>query len=334
MRNPSTQIVYIVLLLFSLSVWGQQTGKWGNGKLRQTVVSISSDIPFATAAYDFAERYLTQLQKMSVAERKSQMERDNVLITQGSIDLLNLINEQTAMNFSEKENRYIVSLMNESFLLIELSFPASCQLLTGKNLKELEADFVKGLDSYNYTPSPSQPVRKEFKKLTGDYYVKTGDTYYIEEINGNLYFEERNRILHPVFSMDHPAESVFNLFLSEDTPCDVSVNLTVRQYGLKREQMEIPIRSWIAYMRSQGCALYVGIEALETNAVKAYVFAVNTVLKYNHVMNVEVPNSLLNEGKGKVEGDITLFVPTHNISSLFEELNWVNTTPKRQIKVK
>lgn len=87
MRNPSTRIVYIILLLFPLSVWGQQTGKWGNGKLRQTVVSISSDVPFATAAYDFAERYLTQLQKMSVAERKSQMERDNVLITQGSMDL-------------------------------------------------------------------------------------------------------------------------------------------------------------------------------------------------------------------------------------------------------
>ena len=87
-----------------------------------------------------------------------------------------------------------------------------------KNLKELEADFVKGLASYSYTPSSSQPIRKELKKLAGDYYVKTGDTYYIEEINGNLYFEEKNRVLHPVFSMDHPAESVFNLFLSEDTP--------------------------------------------------------------------------------------------------------------------
>ena len=334
MRNPFTQIVYIVLLLFPLSVWGQQTGKWGNGKLRQTVVAISSDVPFATAAYDFTERYLTQLQKMSVAERKSQMERDNVWITQGSMDLLNLINEQTSMNFSEKENRYIVSLINESFLLIELSFPASCQLLTGKNLKELEADFVKGLSSYSYTPSSSQPVRKELKKLAGDYYVKTGDTYYIEEINWNLYFEEKDRALRPVFGMDHPAESVFNLFLSEDTPGNVSIRMTVRQYGLKREQMEIPVRSWISYMRNQGCALYVGVEALETNTVKAYVFAVNTVLKYNHVMNVEVSNSLLSEGKGKVEGDITLFVPTHNISSLFEELNWVNTTPKRQIKVK
>ena len=234
----------------------------------------------------------------------------------------------------EKENRYIVSLINESFLLIELSFPASCQLLTGKNLKELEADFVKGLSSYSYTPSSSQPVRKELKKLAGDYYVKTGDTYYIEEINGNLYFEEKERAFRPVFSMDHPAESVFNLFLSEDTPGNVSIRMTVRQYGLKREQMEIPVRSWISYMRNQGCTLYVGVEALETNAVKAYVFAVNTVLKYNHVMNVEIPNSLLSEGKGKIEGDITLFVPTHNISSLFEELNWVNTTPKRQIKVK
>ena len=164
--------------------------------------------------------------------------------------------------------------------------------------------------------------------------MKTGDTYYIEEINGNLYFEEKERALRPVFSMDHPAESVFNLFLSEDTPGNVSIRMTVRQYGLKREQMEIPVRSWISYMRNQGCALYVGVEALETNTVKVYVFAVNTVLKYNHVMNVEIPNSLLSEEKGTVEGDITLFVPTHNISSLFEELNWVNTAPKRQIKVK
>lgn len=334
MRNPATQIVYAVLLLFPLITWGQQTGKWGNGKLRQTVVSISSDVPFATAAYDFTERYLTELQGMSVAERKSKMERDNVQIQQGGLDLLNLINEQTSMNFSERENRYIVSFVNESFLLIELSFPASCQLLTGKNLKELEAGFVKELASYSYISSTSQPDRKELKKLTGDYYVRVGDTYYVEEINGNLYFEEKSRTLRPVFSMNHPAESVFNLFLSEDTPCNALVNLTVRQYGLKREQMELPVHSLMAYMRNQGCALYVGIEALETNVVKAYVFAVNTVLKYNHVMSVEIPYSLLSEGKGKIEGDITLFVPTHNLSSLFEELNWVNTTPKRQIKVK
>ena len=132
MRNPFTQIVYIVLLLFPLSVWGQQTGEWKWENYARRLLAISSDVPFATAAYDFTERYLTQLQKMSVAERKSQMERDNVWITQGSMDLLNLINEQTSMNFSEKENRYIVSLINESFLLIELSFPASCQLLTGR----------------------------------------------------------------------------------------------------------------------------------------------------------------------------------------------------------
>lgn len=332
--NPAIKIVSIILLLSPLTMSGQQTGKWGNGKLRQTVVSISSEIPFATVAYDFAERYLTQLQEMSAAERKSRMDRDDVQILQGGTNLLNLINEQTSMNFSEKGNRYIMSLVNESFLLIELSFPASCQLLTGKNLKELEKEFVTGLDSYSYTPTSSQPVRKELKKLSGDYYMKVGDTYYIEEINGNLFYEEKNRTMRPVFCMDHPAESVFNLFLCEDTPCDVSVGLTVRQYGLKKKQMELPVRSWIAYMKNQGCSLYVGIESLDANIVKAYVFAVNTVLKYNHVMNVEVPYSLISEGKGKVDGDITLFVPTHNISSLFEELNWVNSTPKRQIKVK
>lgn len=334
MKNKTVRIIGMLLLgLFPLTMWGQPAGSWGNGKLRQTVASISSDLPFALVAYDFVESYLTKLQGMPVAERILKLERDNVQILRGGFDLLHLINEDTSLSFFERANRYGMSLKNESFLLIELSFPASCQLLTGKNLKELENDFMEGLSAYVYKSSGVIPERRELKKLSSNYYVKTGDFYYVEEINRNLYFEEKDSILQPVFSTNHPAESVFNLFLNDATFGNASVSLAIRRYGLKKEQMELPVHSLMAYMKDCGCTIYVGIEALEADVIRAYVFAVNTVLKYNHVMSVAIPYSLIGEGRGKIEGDITLFVPTHNISSLFEELNWVNTTLKRQIKV-
>jgi hypothetical protein len=324
----------MLLLLFPFIAWGQQTGNWGTGKLRESVVSVSSDIPYALVAYDFTERYLTQLQSMPAAERKSRMERDDVRILQGGLHHLNLIDEQTAMNFSERENRYTVSFANESLLLIELSFPASCRLLTGMNLKELENAFVSELSTLRYV-EPSVPLAGgELKKLASGYYMKTGDAYYMEEINNHLYYEEVKGNKRLVFSKDHPAESVFNLLLSGEMDCDLSVDLTVRRYGLKKDRFTVPLRSWIKYAEVRGCRLYAGIEALDTDCVKAYVFAVNTVLKYNHVMNVEVPYALLGEKKGTIAGDITLFVPTHNISSLFGELNGENTTPEKKTGIK
>ncbi|GAE82799.1 hypothetical protein [Bacteroides reticulotermitis] len=116
------------------------------------------------------------------------------------------------------------------------------------------------------------------------------------------------------------------MFLSEATPCDVSLKLTVRQYGFKRDELKLPLKQWIAYNRSKQCDIYVGVENIGIDKLKVCVFVVNEHFKYNHVLNAEIPYTLLGEKKGDVEADITIFIPTHNLKALFEELNLTKKT--------
>lgn len=333
-KNTLKIIACTVWMLLPLSLRGQQT-IFGNGNLRESAISVSEELPYAVVVYDFAERYLTELGKLTKEEQRSRMERDDVRILQGGLERLSLLNDSSLIIFSERENCYCISLFNGDYPLVELAFPASCQLLLGKNLKELEMDFLDGLLSYVYKPVLSDTLRKEnLTTLGGNFYLLQGDSYQIEDINDNCYYViadgGKPELL---FSMEHPAESVFNLLLSEELAEDIRLSLTVRKYGLKKQQIDLPLSQWISYLRSKGCRLYVGIESLETKAVKATFFAVNTVLKYNHVMNVTIPYTLLNNKEGSVRGDVNLFIPTHNIAALFDELNWVEPPTKKQIQI-
>ena len=325
----------MVLLLLPLSVKGQQAGSWGNGKLRESALAVSSNLSFTAVVYDFAERYLTSLQDMTEEEQRSRMERDGVRVLQGDMTRLSLMNEETTFAFSEKDEFYGIGLFNGDFPLIELVFPASCQLLLGKNLKELEQEWIAELDTFSYKPNLDAGIRKEeLRRISEGFYVYDDSSYYLESINNHQYFQEQDGHLRKVFTMDHPAESVSNLFVSESVGNKLSLCLTIRKYGLKKERKEVPINQWIAYQKSKGCDIFVGIEELKTDRIQAMVFVVNPVLKYNHVMNVEVPYDLLVKGEGCVEGDMNLFIPTHNIKSLFDEWNVQNKNDRRQIKVK
>lgn len=322
-------------MLLPLSIRGQHLEGWGNGKLRESALGVSSNLPYAIAVYDFAERYLTDLQELTEEEQRSRMERDDVKILQGDLKRLSLMNEQTSLSFAEKENTYLIGLFNDGFPLLELAFPASCQLLLGKNLKQLEQEWIEELNDFSYVPVHDTIISKEgLKQVAGGFFIREGSSYYLESIHNHQYFQELQGTLKKVFSMDHPAESVSNLFVSELKDIKLSLCLTIRKYGLKKEQKELPVNQWIAYQKSKGCDIYVGIEELKTDRITAMVFVVNPVLKYNHVMNVEVPYELLVKGEGCIEGDINLFIPTHNIQSLFDEMNVQNKTSKRQIKVK
>lgn len=333
MRSEFKVICCTILLLFPLVIRGQQSNGWGNGKLRESVLTVSSDIPFAIIAYDFAERYLTELKSMSDEEQRSRMERDGVLMLQGNITRLSLIGEHTSLTFAEKNDNYRIGFFNEGFPLMEIQFPASCQLLLGKNLKELEKEWIEELNVYPYTKQLLEIKKEELKFLNGKFYILEGNSYNIESIHSHQYFEEKRDGLEWIFSMDHPAESVSNLFVSESVGDKVSLNLTIRKYGLKKEQKELPINKWVAYQKSKGCEIFVGIEELKSDRILAMIFVVNSVLKYNHVMNVEIPYELLVKGEGCINGDINLFIPTHNIKSLFDELNSQKITSKSQIKV-
>ncbi len=308
-------------MLLPLSLRGQHNGVLGE-KLRNEVLKASEEIPAVSVVFNFAERYLGMLQGMDNAERLSRMERDDVRIPRGSVENLALINDKTSLAFAEKNDRYNLLIFNSETPLIEMSIPASCQLLTGKNLKELERDFFAGLDNYCFRIVDTLSASiKECEHLQDNYYLKPGGAYQIKDINSNLYLENIDNNLQLVFDADHPIESCHSLLLSETCPGDVSLQLVVRKYGLKKEERTLPLRLWLSYLKVLGCNLYVGVEEMNSDHIRVAFFAVNTIMRFNHIMNAEVPYAIFKDGKGTVKGDLNTFIPTHNISALFDELN-------------
>lgn len=326
-------IAIVFCLLPSLKTNGQNR-KLDSKELRQAASLLSKEVPYAEVLYQFAENYLSQLLAASDKEREWKMRTDDVRIEDGGLDRLHLVSGETSLAMRARNNRYSVSLSNGNFRLIEFSCPMSYQLITQKKLKELEAEFMKELSEYRAgkgTPedkagreTSAEVKRNELTKTAPHLYVRKGTDYFLDAINSDLYYIEEKGKLRLVYDSGYIGESVCNMLLSEDTPCDILLKLSVRQYGFKTDELQLPLKQWISYCRSKGCDIYVGIEAMETDKLKACVFAVNESFKYNHVMNLEIPYTLLNDKAGELEANITIFIPTYNLSALFEELNLTN----------
>ena len=308
-------------MLLPLSVWGQHNGVLGE-RLHDEAQKASKEIPAIGVVFDFVERYFGELRRMNTSERSSRMERDDVRILKGRIENLNRINDNTSWSFTEENDRYCLLLSNIKTPLIEISIPASCQLLTGKNLKELEQSLLAGLDNYSFKVIDTLSADiSELKHLRDNYYLKPGSSYQVKDINNNLYLKKIDNRLQLVFDADNPFESCYNLMLSENCPGDVSLQLVVRKYGLKKEQRTLPLKQWISYLKAIGCSIYIGVEEMNTDCIKVAFFAVNSILRFNHIMNADVPYSIFKDGKGTINGDVNIFIPTHNISALFDEFN-------------
>lgn len=325
-------LVTICLLVFLPPKAEGQTKQFESKKLQQAASLLSKDTPYAPAVYQFVEAYLNGLLLLPVTERKWRMQADDVVIEGGALDRLHLVNDETSLAMQAKDNRYTVMLFNGSYVLLRLSFPMSYQLITQKKLKELEAEFISELSAYKVRKEKgSASVKKgELTKTAPHLYIKKGKEYYLEAINNNLYYVENKGKFTLAYDPGYIAESICNLLVSEDAPCNVSLKLAVRQYGFKTDELKVSLQQWIEYCKSKGCTLYVGVEKMEIASLRACVFAVNDIFKYNHVMNVEVPFSLLNSKKGEVEASVTIFIPTHNILSLFEELNMNTNKPTKK----
>lgn len=331
-------LIAIVFCLFPSLKANGQNRKFESRELRQAASLLSKEVPYAEMLYQFTENYLNQLLAASDKEREWKMRTDDFRIEDGGLDRLHLVCEETSLAMRARNNRYSVSLSNGNSRLIEFSCPMSYQLITQKKLKELESEFMKELSEYRTGKDTSddkageeasvEVKKNELIKTAPHLYVRKGADYFWDAINGNLYYIEEKGKLRLIYDSGYIGESFCNMLLSEDTPCDILLKLFVRQYGFKTDELQIPLKQWISYCRSKGCDLYVGIEAMETDKLKACVFAVNEPFKYNHVMNLEIPYTLLDEKEGEVEANITIFIPTYNLSALFEELNLTNKKKK------
>lgn len=294
--------------------------------------SILSKRPNQHTIFRFFCRYTEELQKLSPKTQKQKTQSDDIIIHAGDLANLSFINDSTALQIETRNKRHHIRLNNQGILFFEMSTPQSYELLTGKNKKELENGFIKEITDFNGpTVFPSDLSDLNINDSLS-LYTENGQSFHIPEIAFKRYYRKSGQgyllLIDPAF----PEESVYNLFLSDQAPGQYMLQLKLRKYGFKKESFEVSLKKWIHFCEYTGCECYAGIEKIENGKIHAAIFAVNTVMQYNHVLYVTIPQELLYKQEGIINGELHVYIPTHNIKELIGEYQEKNKAYKINIK--
>lgn len=296
--------------------------------------SILADNPNMRVLFHFFCRYTDELQTYSIAEQKQKMEIDDVQIVQGNLSALTFINDSTSLQMETKDKRHWIRLSNAEKSFFELSAPCSFELIMGKNKKKLEDDFLQEIGKSLHPFCLKEKAIPFWVDSLHTFGVQDGNFYFIPEITSNLYYKKEIEKATLICNPDYPEESVYNLFLSPDTPGDFQLRLSVCKYGFKKEEFTLPLKQWLLFCKNSGCELFVGVEEIHHGIIQATQFVVNKTLQYNHVLTVTFSQNLLKERKGVIEGSIHVYIPIHNLENLFETYKGKNKLYNVNVKKK
>lgn len=259
---------------------------------------------------DFLERYFLQLSYPPVAMTKMRMVSDDQFrFLKGSLATVSEIRHTDSFSYSLEHNTYTARWNRAGKNLLEVSFPAEYELISGENKREAEdnikADILRTVITVDTVNEAS---------ASGSYYI-------LPEMTSRLYFRN-GKLLE---SSLHQEQSVANMMLTTATDGNYMLALTQLSYGFKKTDFEVPLKQWITFCRNSGCQLYFGVDHVEKDGtVSGLVLAVNEQENYNHVLTVEVPMAVLAQKSGRVEARLYPYIPTHNVKALFAKMKTSN----------
>ena len=271
-----------------------------------------------TPILNFLERYFLQLDyPQADRPRNKMLHEDRFKFEVGSPTMVATLQADCAFSYSYENNRYIATWSRDGQPILSVSFPANHELISGEN--KIDAENFVETDIRVSQLSPAMPVNKELLTSTiqKDYFIKQGSTYISKQLTSSLYYQQIDSIFSLIINESHPLESAANMMLCADNP--TAFNLKVKQvmYGYKKKYFDVPLRNWIAYCQNNGCELYFGVESFEKEMIRASVFAVNIAENYNHVLFVNIPLKVIDQGTGDIEAQLETFIPMHNVLNLF-----------------
>lgn len=294
--------------------------------------SVLVDQPNQRTIFRFFHRYTKELLPLSLKAQKQKLQSDGINIPIGDLACLAFICDSTTLRIATQDKRHYIRLDNQGAEFFEMSVPQSYELLTGKNKKELENDFIQEITDF-IEPTTFSSDSSEFVLTDSlSFYTESGQSFHIPEIAFRRYYRKSEQgytlLVDPAF----PEESVYNLFLSDRTPGQYTLKLKLRKYGFKKDSFEIDLKKWIRFCEQTGCECYAGIEQIKNGEIYAAIFAVNTIMQYNHVLYVTLPQELLVQPKGVITGELHVYIPTDNIQELIGEYQEKNKAYKINIK--
>ena len=155
-----------------------------------------------------------------------------------------------------------------------------------------------------------------------NYYVHRGDAYYFDDLNSNRYYElDSLGKIRPIFCNQFSFESVVNLFTATDIPNDFVLQIRIQKYGLKKEQIPVPLHQWINFCKKTGCKPYIGFIKKTEDCLDCELIMRNVSMGYSHVMRFTFDTSMIETRRGFIPARLNCYIPTSRISKMFKELD-------------
>lgn len=302
-----------------------------NGSIDHIGYSIFSEeqrICYPSPIYNFLERYSLEVElphrnPFSVDEK---LKFDNIHFEAGSFNCLkDIINDSAlVITINKIDNReYNVNWKKDSLLICDIFFPASYELIIGKNRVEYERDLPESiLRTVCESPQKNDVHTAELiqygDSIDGIFVLKNSYNEYSGMSNEEYYHMNYDSIsmcdtLSILYSLDYPIESFYNLFTTNQIETDFVVNVNIYNSNFHKDNLLIPLQKLLCFFMSEQCEAYLGVLSFDKSSkeIEAVLEMRNNDLAYEHMMKIEMNLNLLYDKSGIIDITMWPYIPTH-----------------------
>lgn len=291
-----------------------------------TLFNKEERLEMPSPVYDFIERYALAINLPLKREKTvaRQIAEDHISFNAGTFS--SLFGSKKDLNIMMQDERnYTVSWNRQGETSCSMNFPADYALLHGSEMIENERRLSGQILRHKVRSDSVLPVviREQLMPTwQNNYFILSGQSYYIDKLNTNLYYErtsDRGDEFQLVYNEKYPLESLANLFTTTWVPNSFTLDVTLCKYGNSKESFQVPLTQWTDYCLQQGCKPYFGVISYDGQTAVCSIIMRNAPCGYNHILKASIPMNQFMERKGLITARLFAYVPTYNIKYLFEE---------------
>lgn len=187
-----------------------------------------------------------------------------------------------------------------------------------------EARFISGLKTWDGTCDDYPEVNlTRAENYATNVLIVPGKYYHIPNVNNSTYYVDgENGVVLQLFDPEFAAESLANLFLlpiDEARETELDLTILTHNYG-SSQRISTTVDQLMSYCEMAGCEVFFGIEKVEGDNVECAVFLYNPREGYDHVLRVACNAREVIERQATISANLSLFVPTDNVSALFQRM--------------
>lgn len=247
-----------------------------------------------------------------------QLLEDGVFFQQGDLWMLASHGRDTCRTCTVDllaERRYVITWKGNGGKDGMVIFPASHELLLGRSMEENERRLPDEIREMVRTVPAALETESVAAREDGILVSDQGE-YYLSSMRAVSYYRSSGE---PLFSLEYPCESICNLLNGTIHGENVEILFRMRAYPLRNVYFQGTVSQLIAYGQKYGFIFYYGTIGLEEDSVNGILIMRNVGWGCNHVFRIQAPLSVIETGTGRIQAQMTPFVPTYHIRYLYEE---------------